>query len=174
MAFKNILLALDRTQKADLVLQQGISLATKYNGCLTLVHCINDVSVLAAAHTVTPVGVGIPWTGSTVASTGMPLEADPSQELAFRENLDRQMEAAKDWLRWYVQKAYDAGCEEALPVVRMGEPGKCICELANELASDLIVVGRKDRSGLEELLLGSVSNHVVHHAPCAVLVAQTE
>jgi nucleotide-binding universal stress UspA family protein len=41
------------------------------------------------------------------------------------------------------------------------------------LEADLIIVGRKDRSGLEELLLGSVSSDVVHHAPCAVLVTQT-
>ena len=148
-------------------------MATKYNACLTLVHCVNDANILAAASSAASVGTGVPLTGSATATFATPLEADPRQDMAFQENLDREISAAKDWLRRYVQKAYDAGCEEALPVVRMGDPGDNICELAEELEADLIIVGRKDRSGLEELLLGSVSSDVVHHAPCAVLVTQT-
>jgi nucleotide-binding universal stress UspA family protein len=37
---------------------------------------------------------------------------------------------------------------------------------------DLIVVGRKGASGFKRLLLGSVSNGVVNHAPSTVLVVQ--
>jgi nucleotide-binding universal stress UspA family protein len=173
MTFKNILLAIDRTEKADQVLEQGISLATQYNACLTLVHCIHDVDLLAAASVTPPVGVGMPWTGGSVASVGTPLATNSSQDLAAGNHIDRERQAAENWLKKYFQKAYDAGCEETGTIVRMGKPGDCICKLANELGSDLIIVGRKDRSGLEELLLGSVSSDVVHHANCAVLVAQT-
>jgi nucleotide-binding universal stress UspA family protein len=172
MAFKHILLALDRTQKAEQVFSAGISLAAKYNACLTLVHCVNDTNILAAASSAVGVGSGMPAIGPTTTTLGTPLEANPSQDMAFQKNLNHEVSASKDWLRKYVQKAYDAGCEEALPVVRMGDPGDNICELADELEADLIIVGRKDRSGLEELLLGSVSSEVVHHAPCAVLVTQ--
>lgn len=169
MTFKHILLALDQTQKADKVLEQGVALAEKFNACLTLVHCLNDTSIMAAAGSAAPVGAGLPWPGSSISA----LEAHPAQEMAFSQNLDRQVQNAKSWLRRYVQKAYDAGCEEAVPTVRLGDPAENICALADELEADLIIVGRKDRSGLEELLLGSVSSAVVHQAPCAVLVAQT-
>ncbi|RMG10302.1 MAG: universal stress protein, partial [Cyanobacteria bacterium J055] len=36
----------------------------------------------------------------------------------------------------------------------------------------LIIVGRRGRQGIEEAVLGSVSNYVVHHAPCSVLAIQ--
>lgn len=52
-----------------------------------------------------------------------------------------------------------------------GSPGLTICEVAQNWNADLIVVGqRRHRSKVEELLLGSVSNYVLHHSPCDVLV----
>ncbi len=51
-------------------------------------------------------------------------------------------------------------------------PGRHIVELAKELEADLVVVGTHGKGGLARLLLGSVSQHVVNHASCAVLVAR--
>lgn len=53
-----------------------------------------------------------------------------------------------------------------------GSPGQAICNLDRTWGADLIVVGRWGRSGLNELLFGSVSNYVLHHAPCSVLVVE--
>lgn len=52
--------------------------------------------------------------------------------------------------------------------IQAGSPGKLICEAA--AGHDLVVVGASHRSGLSELLMGSTSTHVLHHAPCNVLV----
>lgn len=54
----------------------------------------------------------------------------------------------------------------------IGEPGPQICTTAESWSADLVVLGRRGMSGLGELLLGSVSNYVMHRAPCAVLVVQ--
>ncbi|MGF1516635.1 MAG: universal stress protein, partial [Nodosilinea sp.] len=53
-------------------------------------------------------------------------------------------------------------------------PGRVICTLAKTWAADLIVVGSHRRKGLSELFLGSVSNYVMHHAPCSVLVVDAQ
>lgn len=50
-----------------------------------------------------------------------------------------------------------------------GPPEKEIVELAEEWGADLIVVGSHGW-GFFGRMLGSVSNAVVHHAPCSVLV----
>jgi len=36
----------------------------------------------------------------------------------------------------------------------------------------VIMIGRHGRTGLAEFFLGSVSNYVMHHAPCSVLTIQ--
>jgi nucleotide-binding universal stress UspA family protein len=52
-----------------------------------------------------------------------------------------------------------------------GSPGLTICDAAQQWEADLIVIGRRrHQSKVEELLLGSVSNYVLHHASCDVLV----
>jgi len=54
--------------------------------------------------------------------------------------------------------------------VRVGEPFWDICRTAEEEKVDLIVMGSHGRTGLAHVLLGSVAERVVRHAPCPVLV----
>ena len=56
--------------------------------------------------------------------------------------------------------------------VELGQPVEVICELAKTLASDLVVVGARGHNAAQRFLLGSVSDRVVHHAPCPVLVVR--
>lgn len=53
-----------------------------------------------------------------------------------------------------------------------GSPESRIVETAEEWKADLIIVGSHGYSRWERLLLGSVSDSVVHHAPCSVLVVR--
>jgi nucleotide-binding universal stress UspA family protein len=54
--------------------------------------------------------------------------------------------------------------------VVFGYPGHVICDHAELTRPDLIVLGKHGKSGLEELLLGSVSRHVLEQSSCDVLI----
>jgi nucleotide-binding universal stress UspA family protein len=54
--------------------------------------------------------------------------------------------------------------------IEVGDVSGTICKVAADLNVDVIVVGSHGRGALERLLLGSVSDQVVRHAPCPVLV----
>lgn len=56
--------------------------------------------------------------------------------------------------------------------VSFGDPGSVVTERANELGSDLIVIGSHGRTGIVRLMLGSVAERVVRLAHCSVLVAK--
>ncbi|MGO9874567.1 MAG: universal stress protein [Acidimicrobiia bacterium] len=54
--------------------------------------------------------------------------------------------------------------------IETGEPAEAICRTADRLGVDVVVVGSHGRTGLGRLWHGSVSEHVVRHARCPVLV----
>lgn len=56
--------------------------------------------------------------------------------------------------------------------VESGDPGERICAVAVEERVDLVVVGSHDVGTLRRILGGSVSDDVVHHAPCPVLLVR--
>lgn len=55
-----------------------------------------------------------------------------------------------------------------------GSPDSRIVETAEEMKTDLIVLGSHGYKQWERLLLGSVSDSVVHHAHCSVMVVRTD
>lgn len=55
-----------------------------------------------------------------------------------------------------------------------GSPESRIVEKAEEILADLIIVGSHGYNRWERLLLGSVSDSVIHHAPCSVLVVRSK
>jgi len=56
--------------------------------------------------------------------------------------------------------------------VLYGSPESRIVETAEKEGSDLIIIGSHGYNRWERLLLGSVSDSVIHHAPCSVLVVR--
>ncbi len=54
----------------------------------------------------------------------------------------------------------------------VGSPVEKILAVAQDIDADLIVLGSHGLSGLKRLLLGSVSDGVLHHAHCSVLIAR--
>jgi len=90
-----------------------------------------------------------------------------------QELWQQQEQEGQQRLRSLQAEAVEAGVlTTAMQAV--GDPGRQICQQAIEQDVGLIVIGRRGRSGLGELLMGSVSNYVMHHAHCSVLVVQGE
>jgi nucleotide-binding universal stress UspA family protein len=54
----------------------------------------------------------------------------------------------------------------------VGDPATEILQAAQDLQADLIVMGTHGRAGVGRLLLGSVAEQVLRHAPCPVLTVK--
>ena len=113
----------------------------------------------------------------TVVDMAVPLSVDiyagylsttAEIEKAAREHASKTLEETKAKL-----EARFAGQNVAITTdVLFGSPESRIVETAEQMRSDLIVVGSHGYNRWERLLLGSVSDSVVHHAPCSVLVVR--
>ena len=53
-----------------------------------------------------------------------------------------------------------------------GPPAEAIREVAEQTSADLIVIGTRGHTGLKHVLLGSVAERTLRHAPCAVLTVK--
>ncbi|HVB33614.1 MAG TPA: universal stress protein [Patescibacteria group bacterium] len=62
---------------------------------------------------------------------------------------------------------------EVKTMVMQGDPRSKIVDVAKKWKADLIVVGSHGRKALERFLMGSVSDAVVRHAPCSVMVVRS-
>jgi nucleotide-binding universal stress UspA family protein len=70
-----------------------------------------------------------------------------------------------------VRRARTAGASAEF-LIWTGDPGHAIVAAAEAEHADLLVVGTRGRRGAGRMLLGSVSDHLVHHAGCPVLVVR--
>ena len=68
--------------------------------------------------------------------------------------------------------ALDRGVERVDTLLLIGSPWVLITEQARKDDIDLIVIGTHGRTGVKHVLLGSVAEKVVRHAPCSVLVVR--
>ncbi len=81
----------------------------------------------------------------------------------------------RDRLRAYVEGVAAQAQSRDIPatgLVLEGTPYKAIVDLAQKEKSSLIVMGSHGRTGLKRLLMGSVTERVIGHAPCPVLVVK--
>jgi len=158
MVFNKILVALDRSSQAAAVFAQALELAQKQESNLMLLHCLTQETQVSTGSFL---GIG---TLGDVNLYG-------SLQQQRQEQLQQEVKEVRDWLQTYCQQATTQGVSAELDC-QVNDPGIKICEVAKSWGADLIVIGRRGREGLTEILLGSVSNYVVHHAACSVLVIQ--
>jgi nucleotide-binding universal stress UspA family protein len=158
MSFKKILVAINNSPLSLHVFTAALELAQTNRAAFKLLHCIAP---------------------EMLSEPGIPMSYDPNLQPSFTVSdyhtqqilMEQQTGAAEALLERYRQEALNQGMPTEADY-QVGEAGHLVCEVAKSWEADLIVVGRRGRSGLAEVLLGSVSNYVVHHAPCSVLVIQ--
>jgi nucleotide-binding universal stress UspA family protein len=79
-------------------------------------------------------------------------------------------EAALKWLNPIEEAAKKKGIRLKTEVLDGDSEAQVIIDYAKKNSVDLIVIGSKGLSKFKQLLLGSVANVVVGHAPCPVMV----
>src|SRR5919199_2532736 len=150
-----ILLAIDGSEEAALATQTAVDIAQKTGSELHVVHA----------------RLMLPWTGYPVAQTPTTNTVD---EQEARERVMR-------WLDEQVERIKAEGGDVAQAHLRLGRPDEGIItvaeeivSLAEEIGAGLIVVGSRGLGGIRRALMGSVSDSVVQHAHCPVLVVRKE
>lgn len=99
---------------------------------------------------------------------------DPEITTALRglvERMDQRRAAREAAAQALVARGRRAGIAVSF-LVWEGEPGPAIVDAARSEAADLVVVGSHGRGRVERFVLGSVSDHVVRHAPCPILIVR--
>jgi nucleotide-binding universal stress UspA family protein len=158
MSFHKILVAIDHSPLCQPVFAAALELAQLNKATIMLLHCVTTEMVVE------------PMVPRTLEA-GLPLGGMSNDYQTQQILIENQIEEAKTQLKRYSEEAMSHGVLTESDF-KFGEAGHQLCQLAKDWGADLIVVGRRGLTGLKEALLGSVSNHVVHHAPCSVLVIQ--
>jgi len=147
-----ILLASDGSREAELAARTAADLANSTNSELHLI---------------------------TVAR-GNPDPAYYTHEVVLRyETYEEALEAVKGEaqrvLDEQAQKVEEAGGAVEEAHLKIGErPDQAIVHLAEELGVGLIVMGSQGLGGVRRALMGSISDFVVRHAHCPVMIVRPE
>jgi nucleotide-binding universal stress UspA family protein len=137
-----ILVATDGSKEAELAANTAVSLAQKTSSELHVVHCL-----------------------------ALPLYThDPS---SFAPEVRRQLEnRARTRLDELVRGIEASGGEVKGTHLGAGRPDAEIIAQAEQIGAGLIVVGSRGLGGVRRALIGSVSDSVVRHAHCPVMVVR--
>ena len=120
----------------------------------------DEIKVVSVVDMAVPMAIDI--YGGHLPDTG-------ELEKTARDNASKLLERAEERIRAQFGDKNILISTEVL----FGSPESRIVETAESVHPDLIVLGSHGYSRWERLLLGSVSDSVVHHAPCSVLIVRT-
>lgn len=157
MAMKHILAAVDFSKITDAVLEQAADLAKGLQAKLWVLHVTSD-ETQAMLYEATQ------FTGYSPEFTSMPGDVQLARDLSAEEikREHGQLIGISSGLR---EQGVDAQA-----MLLKGDAAKLIVEKANDLGAAIIIVGSHGHGRLHKALLGSVSEAVMHRAPCSVMI----
>jgi nucleotide-binding universal stress UspA family protein len=142
LRIKNILVPIDFSECSVKALRYAVPLAKEHNAAITLAYVVSGITAVGEYG-------GIDYAALTKE---------------MREHAERQLAVlAVDEVR---------GTVASDTVVCTGSPAVEIVTIAKKLPADMIIISTHGRGGLKHVLLGSVAERVVRHAPCPVLVVR--
>lgn len=100
-----------------------------------------------------------------------------SRETLGTPEVRRVFESQRAWVTETLAakvRELTTGGVSARSVVKTGVPWREVVGAVEEEHADMIVMGTQGRTGLERLLIGSVAERVVRHAPCPVLTVRPD
>jgi nucleotide-binding universal stress UspA family protein len=160
MSFLKIFVALDETELSHKVFVQALDMAVASKAEMMLFYGI-------PIHQIGERGMPIP-AELVMMNSELAEQAYQAESLKIENNLEHGHGVLKN----YYGAAEKREIKPEFDCKMVEDVGHSICEAAQIWNADLIVLGRRGRTGLTEAILGSVSNYVVHHALCCVLVVQ--
>jgi nucleotide-binding universal stress UspA family protein len=104
-----------------------------------------------------------------VAAPVTGIEAAP---IATPETTEELTEAYREEAQASLDRTARALGGEVARQIEYGDPAAEICRVAEDEGFDVIVVGSHGSGFMKRVLLGSVSQHLLHHAPCPVFVVR--
>ncbi len=150
MLIRSILVAVDGSENSFRALDFALDMAEKYSSTVTV---LNVSEVLA-------MGV-VPQESATYSIDNMALLGKDLRKI-HEEILIKAVSHAKEVKPNLVISS----------TLRDGEPASEIVNLAKDSGFDVIVVGHKGSGKVRERFLGSISEKVVHLAPCPVVIVR--
>ena len=150
-----VLIALDYNPTAQKVAEVGFSVAKSMNAEVILLHVITD-PVLYATSGYSPI-MGFP---GFVDVSPLQLDSVDGLKNASLQYLDKSREHLGD--------------KSIQTIVKEGDYADAILETAKELHSDIIVIGSHSRKWLENILMGSVTEKVLHNSKIPLLIVPTK
>jgi nucleotide-binding universal stress UspA family protein len=149
-----ILLATDGSKEAELAARTAVDISTSTN---------SELHVVTVARLEYPHAYDIPESGD--------FQRSAYQRSAYYRAIERN---ARELLDEQEKKLEQTGVTILQAHLLRGPPDREIVHLADEIGAGLIVIGSRGQGGVRRALMGSVSDSVVRHAHCPVLIVREE
>jgi nucleotide-binding universal stress UspA family protein len=98
----------------------------------------------------------------------------PEMWEGWQEGFEQARRSARSWVEERAELMRSEGAKTVEPHLMLGRPDAAIVWLAEEIGAGPVVVGSRGLGGMRRALIGSVSDSVVRHAHCPVMVVRQE